>query len=270
MLTYNDFLIKYYKIKELDPQLPEDIKITTITAYFTFPVRFNTIYIADNIPLDKLFINSVKYGNSTNIRRTIINKNELVVKNKKNENKKRKNFYFQTSLIIKNNDNNINIKIFKNGSIQVTGAKNISSIFWFLYKIFKIFRKNKNDCYASPIELTNIKCIQTFSISTINCTFNIGFKINRILTYIKLRDDNYNVNYDPSRHSGINLKYTNLDNENEVNNSKYKKRQVTVIIFEKGNIILSGSINYKDIIICYKFLNEYLIKNYNDIVKIYS
>jgi TATA-box binding protein (TBP) (component of TFIID and TFIIIB) len=269
VLSYNEFINKYYNIKELDPMLPDDIKITTITTHFTFPVIFNTRYIADNIVLDKDFIVSIKYGNTTAIRRSIITK-DVKIKNKSKKVNNRQNFYFQTSLIVNSGKINLNIKIFKNGSIQVTGAKNISSILWCLYKIFKIFRAPKNNNFTTPFELANIKCIQNFNVSTINCTFNVGFKLNRTLTYIKLRNDGYNVNYDSSRHSGINLKYTDLDNNFEINKSKFKKRQVTIIIFEKGNVLISGSINYKDIIICYKFLYNYLIENYNEIVKIYE
>lgn len=270
--TYQDFILKYYKLQELDPDIPPEIRITTLTTLFTFPVIFNTKYIADNINLSNDFINTVKYGNSTVVHKTlnVLNNKAKKRKSSKVKIKKRKNFYFQTTLIIKNDDINLNIKIFRNGCIQVTGAKNISTIFWCLYKIFKLFSSEDNDNYAQPCELANIKCIQSFKIVTINCVFNIGFKLNRTLLYTRLNNDGYNCSYDSSRHPGINLKFTDLDNTDERNISKYKKRQVSIVIFEKGNIMLSGTINYKDIIICYKFLNEYLITNYDEIVKIYE
>ena len=193
----------------------------------------------------------------------------IIKKKKNNKNKKRQNFYYKTTLVIQNRKNNINLnlKLFGNGSIQITGAKNISSVFWCIYKIFKLICNTEKNFNIKLYEKStnddiNLSDIENFKIAMINCVAKFDYKINRNILYKKLSKDGYNVLCDSSRHAGVNLKYYNLNNKNEINNSKYINRYVSMLIFEKGSILFSGATNYKDIMICYKFLNLYLINNY--------
>lgn len=274
MLTYLTFISRYQNIKNLDPQLPDNIKITTITILVNLKnIVFNIKNIADYIKLSKNFIQVIKYGNSIDSYRSIIK-----TKTKKKNNRKRQNFYSQTTLIIENKKNNIklNLKLFGNGKIQITGAKNISSVFWCIYKIFKLINYAEKENDIKLFENTNsealglitskhsltIRNIDTFKIVMINCVYEFDFKINRNILFENLLNDGFDVLYDSSRHAGINLKHYDLDNKNEINNSKYKNRYVSMLIFEKGKILFSGAINYKDIMACYKFLNLYLINSY--------
>lgn len=270
MLTYLNFLKTYPNILKIDPKFPDNINITTITLLINLNnIRFNTKEIAEHIKINKNFINIIKYGNSVNNFRSIFKEKER----KKND-KKRQNFYFQTTLKIINKINNIklNLKLFRNGNIQITGAKNISSVLWSVYKIFKLLicaeNKTSIELYTKQEGVINLKDIDKIKIVMINCVIKFDYKINRNELYKKLYNDKYDVFYDSSRHAGVNLKYYDLDNNLEINNSKYINRYVSMLIFEKGNVIFSGAINYKDIIICYKFLIIYLIDNYDMILRI--
>ena len=103
-ITYDDFKKLYPKIANLDCDMPNNIQITTHTLIYKFPILFNTKYIAEHIPMDKDFINIIKYGNSTNTFRSLISyvKKKSITINTQKKNKKRKNFYFKTTLIIIN------------------------------------------------------------------------------------------------------------------------------------------------------------------------
>lgn len=272
MISYNEFLKKFIKIKDLDPHLPNDIKITTMTTLFTFPTTFNTKFIADNMPLDENFIRTVKYGNSTKMHRTleVKEKKKSNTANSKCKSIRRKNFYFQTTLIIFNSENNIslNVKLFRNGTIQVTGGKNISSVFWVVYNILNIFSINKTNSFANPYVTSDLLFVTSFKVVMINCIFNIGFELNKELTYQIMfqSDEILSATYDPLRHSGINVKCVikKYDNSNQ---TVVREHIISMIIFEKGNIIMSGAIDYDDIIKCYVFINKFLLQHYDKIVK---
>lgn len=264
-ITYDDFKKLYPKIANLDCDMPNNIQITTHTLIYKFPILFNTKYIAEHIPMDKDFINIIKYGNSTNTFRSLISyvKKKSITINTQKKSKKRKNFYFQTTLIIINSNKTINVKLFRNGTIQVTGSKNISFVFWAIYKILAIFYNEKENTYASPFYNCSLSNILDFKIVMINCVFNLGFEINKNNTYemllesIKSQYDPKFVqcNYDPLRHSGIILKYKTINSV------------LSMIIFETGNAIISGAIKYSDIIRFYKFIMILLLNNYNSIKK---
>ena len=263
-IPYSEYIKKYPDFLQYDPNLPEDIKITTITTLFTFPLSFHTDYIADNIPLSNDFIISIKYGNTTDTHRSIIDikKKASNTINSRYKSKNRKNFYFQTTLIIKQNNILINVKIFRNGTIQITGSKNISMVIWIVDILLKMFKDAKMSLYAEPYEFCDIMKLIDFKIIMMNCVFNTNFFLNRELTTEVLSSDNKltSVWFDPQRHSGVNLKYIrNVNNE---------ERLISLIIFEKGNIILSSAVDYEDIIETYKYVKTLLLKNYNIIAKV--
>lgn len=262
-IPYSEYISLHPEFLYYDPKLPEDIKITTITTLFTFPLSFHTDYIADNIPLSENFIISIKHGNTTDTHRSIINldKKTSNTVNSQYKSKSRKNFYFQTTLIIKQNDILINVKIFRNGTIQITGSKNISMVIWIVDIILKMFKDAKMSVYADPVDFCDLSKLIDFKIIMMNCVFTLNFYINRESTTKLLESDNKltSVWFDPQRHSGINLKY--------IRNVKDNERLISLIIFEKGNIILSSAIDYEDIIETYKYVKTLLLSNYDNISK---
>ena len=86
--------------------LPSDVTISTITL----TCNFNTEFIIKNIS---------KY----------LKQYSLPEKKKRNKNQKRKKFYNQETLIYRSEvlNNKINVKIFKNGSLQITGSKSLEN-----------------------------------------------------------------------------------------------------------------------------------------------
>lgn len=266
ILSYEEFKYWYNNITALDCEFPPEIRITTHTLTFKFPISLNTHYIAYNIPLTKDFIVAIKHGNSDQFLRYIIpcNKKKSTTANTKKKSKKRKNFYFQTTLKIIHGEHDINIKLFRNGTIQITGSKNISFVYWAIYKLFNIFYNEKESTYAKPFFNCSLSNIINFNIYMINSTFKLGFEINKDHTFFFLdnyfnehKDENFvSCEYDPLRHSGIQIKY------------KANHSTLTLILFESGKIIMSGSIVYDDIIRVYKIIMKILLSNYDIIKKI--
>ena len=265
-ITYDEFKDLYPNITKLDCKFPEEIRLTTHTIIFKFPLFFNTKHIADYIPMSPNFIVAIKYGNSKDYYGTIIKgkQKRSVTVNTVKKSKTRKNFYFQTTLIIKTNNMNIKIKLFRNGTIQATGGKSISFVFWVIYKLLSYFYEFKQNIYAEPFYNCSLSNLSDFKIVMINCTFNIGFEINKDNT-LKFIQNNSNIlqncniqyiHYDPLRHPAIILKFN------------VKNKQLTLMLFESGKVILSGATNYSDIIIIYKAFMNMILINHKEIEKI--
>ena len=251
-MNYCEFMTKYPNFSTLDPvDMPEDLTISTMTLVCKMPIKFDVITIARELELSSDFIQTVTCGNNREIHRTL-----NPVKCKRRRNKKRRNFYNQVTIIISCSDVvNVNIKIFRNGSIQMTGCKKISPVIWGLYKLFSIMKEHKNK-FAEPFVSLNIFDIKKFKIAMINSNFNIGFKINRDKLFYSLIDDKYDCEYDPSRHAGVKIRHSTEQNE----------KPPSIFVFGKGSIIITGAHNYRQIIECYIFVNKYLIENYNKII----
>lgn len=260
---YNQFIQDNPHIKDLDPQnLPHDLTISTMTLTCKLPVKFNVIMIAKHLELSSTFIQTLTCGNNNEICKTLV-----PLKHKKIKPKAKKNFYNQVTIVIKcNNTMKINVKLFKNGSIQITGCKTISSVIWILEKLFKKLQEfiptndNKTKRYAEPYIFLNILDITDFKIAMINSNFNIGFNIDREKLFNLLIADKYECSYDPSRHAGVNIRYKSQSNDIVQISS--------IFVFDKGAIIITGARNYMQIIECYKFINTYLIDNYQKILRI--
>jgi TATA-box binding protein (TBP) (component of TFIID and TFIIIB) len=264
-MDYDEFIECYPKFLELDPDISEDIQISTMTIVCKVPCSFNVINIAKYIELSNDFILSVKCGNTNEIYRSLI-----PMKNKKKNTDIRKNFYNQTTMIIKTKSTDrINIKLFRNGAIQLTGCKCISVPMWILSKLFTVLKIpkiiNENDStmeitYVTCYQFLNIENIINFKIAMINSNFDIGFYINREKLFNMLTNDKYDCIYEPSRHAGVNLRYS----------TKYSVdciKPVSIFIFDKGTIIITGARNYRQLLECYKFINTYLLENYTNIVR---
>ena len=134
-----DLITGLYKSKVELLSLPYDLQISTSTITCHLDIKFNVknigLYFDD---FDDILIQK-KYGN-----REIDNKtNKENINTLKKINKKKKNFYNQVSLIFnsaalmgldpdkisaKEKDKTINIKLFINGSIQMTGCKHLDNI----------------------------------------------------------------------------------------------------------------------------------------------
>lgn len=242
-------------------ELPEELTVSTITVTCGFDTIFNTENIGKYVDLSPKGIVSVKYGNREEFIRSLI-----PPKRKNNKNKKaRKTFYNQTTVIIKT-DKYTNVKIFKNGSIQMTGCKNIENFAEVLeilckelMKVKAVLNPDLNKIEVKPF-LTNpgnlgLSKITNFNIRMINSNFNVGFKIDRERLYLLLLKQNVECRYEPCVHACVNMKYNYSDTE-----------KISIFIFESGSIIITGAKNKDHIMEAYMFITTVLYENYNKLV----
>lgn len=155
-----------------------------------------------------------------------------------------------------------NVKIFRNGNIQMTGIKSHDDgralVGVVADEIARI-----TDQKACPAN-------QTFVVRMINGDFVVPFCIRRKELHQMLMDDFHNTCcYQPENHPGVKLQYfwKNQDGicrcapacMGKGHNGECKK--VTVLIFQSGKILITGATSLEQVTAAYAFICRVLIEH---------
>lgn len=189
-------------------------------------------------------------------------------------NKTRKYFYNQLTIHAYNetkNNHRINVKIFNNGRIQMTGIKNEfqgDECIKILCHEFNLLNE-KEQCFDTEDTIQSIEELETVLI---NSDFDIGFPIDRESLHRSIVDSGYYSSYEPCNYPGVNIKYYRnplrqnfgiCDCEKPCNgkgkNDTCKK--ITVAVFKSGKIIITGGRDKSDISVAHKFITEFIHEN---------
>jgi TATA-box binding protein (TBP) (component of TFIID and TFIIIB) len=165
-------------------------------------------------------------------------------------------------LSLKERFKTVNIKLFINGSIQMTGCKhldNIKNSLEILFDKLKICKAvlNKDKQFVLKpfvVDTTNldIRKVTNFKIVMINTNFNILFQINRERLHQLLKEINFDVTFDPIIHACVNIKYL-IPNTTKT---------VSIFVFESGSITIAGSNSCQQVLETYNFINKFILTNY--------
>lgn len=283
-LDFNQLLSSNNK-DEVIPS-PTEPRISTITAIAIQNIHLSIEPVLfmkeiDDTILDTLLI-SAKYGDT--IKGSI-----TPIKMKKSK----KNFYNQITIIlnIKHSESltkTINIKIFNNGNLQLTGLKRETDASLAVDKIISIFNiLNKKNSNIFAYDNSDVKDILyndfTIDLINFNTDFCSRFKIKRDkLQQILIKKYEIYCSYEPCIYPGVNSKYYwNKDYKNypkkgicycsKMCNGKGcgegdgECKKVTISIFQSGNVIITGARNFEQINDAYSFINTIFRDNYSDI-----
>jgi TATA-box binding protein (TBP) (component of TFIID and TFIIIB) len=239
------FRIKIFKDTYCE-LLPDDVTINTMTIICDTNIQFNIKNISSYI--DESFIHKKK-----------------IKKIKKNK----KSFFNQVTLCVmveSKKEKPVNLKIFSNGSMQMTGCKTIDNALDTIEKIFIELKKVKGILDKKTLKIVekpfceNIDCLNYNSIKNIRVEmivskFTYPCKINRPLLFEILQKEQIECKYDPELHASVDLKII------------FDEKKISVFIFEKGSIVITGARNCKQLEYAYKFINTFLLKNHKIISK---
>ena len=178
-----------------------------------------------------------------------------------------KHFYNQVTLIchdIKNK--NLNIKLFNNGSIQITGCKSVEHFTKIIVIVFELLKEKKilfinnkivTKTFVNDISKLNMESINKFKITLINSNMITNVKIDRPLLYGTIKKlKTVPVEYDSCRHAAVRI-YLNTG-----------ERDIAIFVFESGAIIITGAKNKHDLNESFKFIIKTLYNNFRVIVKV--
>ena len=235
-----------------------DYRISTITCISKLSNKINLETFFKNIEINE----SIKYAefgvnNYKGWAKKLIKKpRKLNVK---------KTFFNQATLHLYYNKL-INIKLFNNGNIQLTGINSISKITDIIYKLIE------------QLSLQNIipdnTIIDNYRIVLINSDFDIGYKVNREALYRYLIDNQIFCTYEPCTYPGVNIKYYyNILNNKGIckcssiclgksdGNGDMRCKKITIAVFKSGKIIITGGQNCIQVTEAYSFIKNLLIKH---------
>jgi len=250
--------------------LPKGLKISTITITGKFKTDFNILNIGKYIDLNYDRIRSKKYNNIV----YSIDKNGNITKDlgKNKKTKSNKNFYNQTTvgIISKIKAKKTMIKLFKNGSIQITGCKGYDHFLDIMKILIEELHKKKAVLVGGKIikkefmnksNNVNMDKFYDFNVSLINSNFKIGYDIDREKLYNILLKQGVECRYDPILHAGVNIKYYYTDK----NKKKYK---ISIFVFKSGSVIITGARCINHIPKAQEYICRILYDNYSELVLI--
>jgi TATA-box binding protein (TBP) (component of TFIID and TFIIIB) len=179
----------------MDIRLPPDLRISTITATSKINSDIDIEGVYNSIDVDKTF-KYVEFANRPNkgvSQKTISDKKRAT----------KKVFFNQITVEICSNNVTNNIKLFNNGSISMTGVKDIETGQKSVNILFD-YLKNKN---ISVFKTQDPK-ISFFKIVLINSDFKINYEIKRSeLHQLLVNDMKIYSSYEPCIYPGVNSKY---------------------------------------------------------------
>jgi len=271
--------IKNRKLIDVDKleinNLPTGVKVATMCSSCFLGTKLNLDNIEKYLNLNESDILTVKRTKDS-VRSLIELKKPSKRANaslKKNENGN--NFYNSITLIVRVNEGptqninlepKINIKLFKNGSLQMSGCKNIENVNKVLGKVLTRLRQVKGKLEDGIIkEITFVEeldkfDIYNFKIDMIYCNYRISIQIDREKLHELLKKKKVKCIYEPCSRACVIIKYAptvdNVDN-----------KEVSIFIFKKGNIIITGARSKAQVIEAYNYINNILITHSDEIIK---
>jgi TATA-box binding protein (TBP) (component of TFIID and TFIIIB) len=254
--------------------LPDGVKVATMCSSCVLGVKLELDNIEKYMALHEDNILTIKRSKE-NIRTLI----ELKKPTKRSSNPKYKevsnNFYNSITLIVRvttgptqniNLEPRINVKLFKNGSLQMSGCKNVENINIVLGKILEKLKAVKGKLEDNKIkeitfidELSKI-AINNFKIDMIYCNYKIQFEIDREKLYDLLKKKKVKCIYEPCIRACVTIKFISTQDNID-------SKEVSIFIFKKGNIIITGARSKKQVLEAYNYINNIFITHKDEIIK---
>lgn len=251
---------EYIDISALDiSKLPENVTISTMSATCSLGVDVELANIFNYMKLNKKYISTIKYKGEIK---------SLEKQSKRKRKKTVKSFQNQLTVEIRPDienlpDNKISIKIFKNGSIQMSGVKSLYACNLAINKLIDSISKEYGVIIDEKIndikfvsDKTKIK-VNRYKVDMINSNFNINYEVNRESLYNILLNKKIECRYEPSIHACVNIKFRPTESI----------KNISIFVFQSGHIIITGAKNINNIAESYEYITSLLSKYRSDIEK---
>lgn len=184
-----------------------------------------------------------------------------------------KRFDNQNTLIWNLGELQPNMKVFKNGKVQVTGVRSVEMgekmIDLFVQRVRKHPSVLETDD-GSPVVYHN-----GFQVCLINADFRMGCSIRRDVLYRILVSMRMDCTYEPCIYPGVKLRYFHTDQKKGVctcakpcGEKKQKNdvcKRTTLSFFQSGCVIITGAANEAHIDEVCSFVNNLTTKHMDDI-----
>jgi TATA-box binding protein (TBP) (component of TFIID and TFIIIB) len=213
--------------------------------------------------------------------------NSLKKHGRQKKKKDNENFYNSCSIIVKGalNIKCVNIKLFNNGKITLTGSKEEFDGYKSCVVLLEEMKKNKNIFLnIGENDIDTLK-IMNYKITMINSDFDTNFKIDllKLLDILNNNEKDLFTKFNPEKYRGLIIGfYWNTNKKiqdgkcickskcngkgNGTGDGQCKK--ITISVFKSGSIIITGGRLVKQIDDAYKKINSILKEHYHSIIKL--
>lgn len=197
----------------------------------------------------------------------------------------------QKKLDVTGKSGDINVKVFKNGTLHLTGCRDISNFIEVVNEIGVCLLQTHSFIYNGMLKTfrfidKDYINVEDIRVVMINSNFNLNHKIDRNALLAKLKESGAKCAYNGCDHHGVKLEYTKTINVNKkvadsmmkeyntrahknysmglimkkINDDEYEmtRKLTTVNIFQSGKCIAIGAKYLSDINDVYDYLMSYL------------
>lgn len=272
----------------LPKHTPSNLRVSTMTAIS----NINVIIKLDELYKNLVFKADEKDETYPYIKNCQVSSEPLKgylveVKSKRAKSKVKNKNCFQnqaTIIVTLSNDRQVNLKIFRNGKIQMTGLKSEEEGYvasnTLIDKILEIY-----ETVPSLITSENKQPkISDFSIVLINSDFSAGFRIKRERLYELLFKSGMYVSYEPDIYPGVNAKFywnkgkgcnyhdgicrcSNICDGKGGGMGDGDCKKVTIATFQSGNVIITGARQNIQTQDAYHYINKVFADNMANIMR---
>ena len=276
---WNNFsYIDYINVSDIEiKNLPSGINVSTMSASCKLNTCIDISNIENYLHLNTNDIMTVKMSNDKirTLETIKVKTKRKKIDDKPKNDTSKNHFYNQITVIVRvSNDSylnlsdepKINMKLFKNGSIQMSGCKTIKNINIALNKLIvrlsEIKGVRENNKIIEKKFIDNIKdiTVKDFKINMINSNYQVNINIDRDKLYSLLNKKKIKCLYEPCIRACVIIKYIPIEDNID-------QKIVSIFIFQKGNIIITGSRSRNHILSAYEYINNILSTHIDDITK---
>jgi hypothetical protein len=229
-------------------------QVGNISSHVNLETLFKDFPLSDSIPY-------IKYGDAE--------RGETKKKVKKKPDDKRKHYFFNQVTFHVNVGKMINLKVFNNGGIQMTGLKEESqgptAIANVLQRASTLGPEARSVIFYTSEGLPT--CEETRMVM-INSDFDIGYTIDREKLHRAMVLNHYYSSFESTIYPGVNIKYYH-NPEKQTNgicncegpcDGKAKNgccKKITIAVFKSGKIIITGGCSMEHIHTAYDFITTF-------------
>ena len=256
-------------------------------------IRFDESHLKKyKYPIIKYFGNNIDINNKEECLLMYNNliqleNNSLKKQGRQKKTKEIENFYNSCSIIVKASKEIkcVNIKLFNNGRITLTGSKNEFDGYHACQVLLEELKRDHAIFIDADVDIIKTMSIINYKITMINSDFDTNFKIDliKLLTILNNDEKDLFTKFNPEKYRGLIIGfYWNLDKPfqdgkckctNKCNGKGPGKgdgncKKITISIFKSGSIIITGGQLVKQIEDAYFSINQILKKYYHEIIKL--
>ena len=249
-----------------------DLRISTITIVTELNTHIDLIQLFDNIPINE----RIRYIQKGDLQKGDIPKSKR--KSRKPQSEKKKVFFNQATIHYFHKKV-VNVKLFNNGKVQMTGLKyedQGKEVLEGLIEIIQQVQENNrsNGILDKDIFSTKDKILyDNYRVVLINSDFDIGFPINRENLHREMVEPDVQMysSFEPCIYPGVNIKYfynrgheggvcqcNRICNGKGLGNGDGDCKKVTIAVFMSGKAIITGAMCREQLNIAHDFINEFV------------